>query len=1328
MVKLTAQVKTILRRAKNGRICKAEAARSLNISRKTLYTLLKGRTIRKTKKELVSRRILSIVAVNPKIGPKKISQTLINRGLNLSPKSVWQELRALNLSTISKREDFSLNFAKPRQAQDNTFPTHLRLLPDARKKMVEDRDLDSFRVSRKTYSKWNKRYQKAFSGSLNMMEALSDACPRGCLHPRGTSKETEEAILSLVVRHPEFSSHRLAAILKTVGNHGVQGILERNNLSLYEMRRAYAATQAVTPIPARMAGVFGRIKSVFETFTPNLAPAPPPKFQSILKTFFFSSFFAFTIIYGSLLWSRIIFGGGSFGAGIGLVFATVALAAGTFFFLYSLKYYLTTAILLSFSNRQRDGKLDFDSPGMNADLESVHIKKYPFVSVHVPFYNEKRVVERSIKAATNFDYPEYEVILCDDSTDETTEIIRTYQESCLFKGESLKVTRGEGWTLTEVTVRPGVTLKHLHRTTRSGYKGGALSLALKLSDPRTEFVSIFDADFVPYADSLNFFVKYFKVANNLSEDYTKSNVAAVQGYQWHVLNKSENWVTRGVRSEYAGSYVVERSGAEIYKGLKQISGSVYMIRKSVLTEVGWGTSITEDFELTLKLYNAGYKVVYTPYVQAPAECVSTLRRIIRQRMRWAEGHSFNVKLMAWKLLRNPKITFTEKLEFAYLMPYYLQAFFFLIGTFSWFLSEAVFRVRLPFWSELWGWSLVLTNMVSLPLLNAVGMFLEESGTKDYSGLGSFVALSYIIVPFQAYAAVKGLLEKKEGPWFRTPKTGRVTDTFKRSKFYKFISDILPGRMRSPTTSYAVSPYLALSTANNKYNNFKITPHKAKWIGKLALVILLIISVSIISLAPMIGLNNIPVAKAATLSNVNFSTGDLSQFAGTSTDGGKITATTGSAQMGTNYGMNVALGDNNQKFGWTTVSADTSGKIRVRFYFSTNSIGMTNNEDMILYQAYNSAGNTVATVRLMYQTSPKYRLYAQIVNDSGTSISSTVQTITDGVHMTEIYLQRATTNVSSDGSLGFWVDGGLVNTISGTGNYNRFNNYDYSYFGQCNTTSFTPTGNLYLDELVINNDGSLIGPLNGNIVYIDHEPGNFSQYSSTITNSGNLSVTTAAKLNGSYGMQALINSVTTEYGTATLGAEDTSTVFSARAYINPNSFTAANGDNFYFLTLANAAGTNFVDVSIYWNTAGNHYGLVAGLKDDASTWHFTTTYQVTNATHYIEVKVIKATNGSSNDASIQFWIDGVSKQTVSGIGCYTIWTGVKNVKFGVDGWGQYGSTAGTPYFDDLVVNDNGNYIGAVPENLWVALCIVPFIPIFLKKRRQKSEMYNFSKLV
>jgi len=74
-----------------------------------------------------------------------------------------------------------------------------------------------------------------------------------------------------------------------------------------------------------------------------------------------------------------------------------------------------------------------------------------------------------------------------------------------------------------------------------------------------------------------------------------------------------------------------------------------------------------------------------------------------------------------------------------------------------------------------GWSLLLTNLLSLPLMNVSGLLLEEAPIKDFAGVLGALATSFLLIPFQGYAAIKGLLERDEGPWYRTPKTGRITD-------------------------------------------------------------------------------------------------------------------------------------------------------------------------------------------------------------------------------------------------------------------------------------------------------------------------------------------------------------------------------------------------------------------------------------------------------------------------------------------------------------------------------------------------------------------------
>ncbi|MFC1790241.1 DUF2341 domain-containing protein [Patescibacteria group bacterium] len=176
-------------------------------------------------------------------------------------------------------------------------------------------------------------------------------------------------------------------------------------------------------------------------------------------------------------------------------------------------------------------------------------------------------------------------------------------------------------------------------------------------------------------------------------------------------------------------------------------------------------------------------------------------------------------------------------------------------------------------------------------MNAVGLFLEESEEKDYLGLFSFILLSYILVPFQAYASVKGFLEKDEGGWFRTPKTGRVTDIFRRGSFYRWITRILPGWQPGKGSALAASiaryqsapgfaaqpafvksldlkpdtynlqpgrsPYLALATAHNRFKSFRIP--QRRWRGFVAMVLLLLTlsSSTLLRFMPTVSQGKIP---------------------------------------------------------------------------------------------------------------------------------------------------------------------------------------------------------------------------------------------------------------------------------------------------------------------------------------------------------------------------------------------------------------------------------------------------------------------------------------
>jgi hypothetical protein len=155
-------------------------------------------------------------------------------------------------------------------------------------------------------------------------------------------------------------------------------------------------------------------------------------------------------------------------------------------------------------------------------------------------------------------------------------------------------------------------------------------------------------------------------------------------------------------------------------------------------------------------------------------------------MRWAEGHTYAVRRYFWRVVLSTRMTLAEKLEFLYFAPYYLQSLFFILGTALWIISE-VYRRHPPFWTPALGWSLVVSNLFAIPLMGLAGVFLEGDLREDYQGVLSFIAVSYLVAPYQAYAALKGLLEKEEGTWIRTLKTGYITDGFIGLKFRSLVN-------------------------------------------------------------------------------------------------------------------------------------------------------------------------------------------------------------------------------------------------------------------------------------------------------------------------------------------------------------------------------------------------------------------------------------------------------------------------------------------------------------------------------------------------------------
>ena len=284
-------------------------------------------------------------------------------------------------------------------------------------------------------------------------------------------------------------------------------------------------------------------------------------------------------------------------------------------FLYAIRWYVFTFVSLRSKLADNPGKHDCNPPSC-------------FVSVLLPVYNEPEVVDRLVRSCTAFNSPKYEVVVVDDSNDGVTT-------------EKLEAWCGH----------PRV--KVIHRDSRRGWKGGALNVGLDHADPRSTHVLVFDADFVPPSDLVSRFISRF-------ED---EGVVAVQGYQRHDLNADENWITKGVRVWFSTYNMVELNGQQKLGLFVPLTGSVFMIRADVLRKLRFQEVTDEDWNLTMRLYENGYKILYDPTLVASAECPSTLRRLFKQHARWAEGHTRTFRNHFLEIWKCKSLRLREKADF-----------------------------------------------------------------------------------------------------------------------------------------------------------------------------------------------------------------------------------------------------------------------------------------------------------------------------------------------------------------------------------------------------------------------------------------------------------------------------------------------------------------------------------------------------------------------------------------------------------------------------------------------------------------------------------------
>ncbi|MEO8934348.1 MAG: cellulose synthase family protein [Xanthomarina sp.] len=282
-------------------------------------------------------------------------------------------------------------------------------------------------------------------------------------------------------------------------------------------------------------------------------------------------------------------------------------------------------LLLNYLSAQKSTAKEPKFNFLNAD-------EIPLVTIQLPVFNEIYVMERLLKNIARMDYPKdkLEIQVLDDSTDESLEITK-------FLINDLKKT--------------GLDIVHICRENRTGFKAGALKEGLKKA--KGEFITIFDADFMPKPNWLKQTIPYFK----------NEQIGVVQT-RWSHLNRDYSILTKVQAFALDAHFTLEQVGRNSKGHFINFNGTAGVWRKSCILDAGnWeGDTLTEDLDLSYRAQLKNWKFKFLEAVETPAELPMVISAARSQQFRWNKGGAENFRKMARKVISSKHISPKTKIH------------------------------------------------------------------------------------------------------------------------------------------------------------------------------------------------------------------------------------------------------------------------------------------------------------------------------------------------------------------------------------------------------------------------------------------------------------------------------------------------------------------------------------------------------------------------------------------------------------------------------------------------------------------------------------------
>jgi cellulose synthase/poly-beta-1,6-N-acetylglucosamine synthase-like glycosyltransferase len=381
----------------------------------------------------------------------------------------------------------------------------------------------------------------------------------------------------------------------------------------------------------------------------------------------------------------------------------------------------------------------------------------PKVTIQLPVYNEKYVVERLIDAVCSINYPGnlLEIQLLDDSTDDSFE---------------LAADKVKQWQL------KGIDIKQVKRPERTGFKAGALKYGLEIA--KGELIAIFDADFLPGPEFLNKVVPHF----------SNEKVGLVQT-RWDHLNRNHSLLTKVQSLALDAHFTIEQTGRNKMGSFINFNGTAGVWRKQTIIDAGnWqDDTLTEDLDLSYRAQLKGWEFVYLEDVLSPAELPMVMSAVKGQQYRWNKGGAEVARKMLGKIWQS-KLPLMKKLHGSF---HLLNSAIFIAIIVSALLSVPMVAIKANYpLFKVW----IAAGTFTLLSFVVIGLTYFVANRKRFtSGVESwmtylayfpvFLSVSMGLSFHNAVAVLEGYAGKKT-PFIRTPKFNITegTNAWKKNKY------------------------------------------------------------------------------------------------------------------------------------------------------------------------------------------------------------------------------------------------------------------------------------------------------------------------------------------------------------------------------------------------------------------------------------------------------------------------------------------------------------------------------------------------------------------